>query len=313
MLALESAAQPRAPLVGCLFISDAQRSAWWLAPWRKALAEAGFVEGRNLSVEYRWATGDLNRLPGFAADLVARRVSVIVATTEPGATAAMRATTTIPIVFNFISDPVGKKLVKSLARPGGNVTGVAIDDEGALESKRLQLLHEFVPSASRIGYLVGRQDAAPRRGAMNTVAAAGRALGVEVALLMVDSVEEIDPAFSAARQRGIGAVLVQTPSTFLYAEQRRVVDAALRHGLPAASGQNDFAEYGGVMRYSGIREEAPHLTGTYVAKILNGQNPAELPVHLSDKQRLVVNIKAAKMLGLRLPIALLARADEIIE
>jgi putative ABC transport system substrate-binding protein len=307
------AAQQPMPVVGCLFIAVPERSDWWLEAWRKGLAESGFVEGRNLAVEYRYAKGDVTRLPDFAADLVARRVAVIVTTTLPAIDAAKQATTTIPIVFTNVSDPVGKGLVKSIARPGGNITGIARFVEGELEAKVLQLLHEIMPSASRIGYLVVGKDAAPRRGEMNAVAAAGKIVGVEVVLLEVDTLEEIDAAFGAARQRDIGAVLVQNPSTFLYAQTKRVLEAAIRSRLPVASGLVGFAEAGGLMSYRPGGAEAPYLTGHYVARILKGENPAELPVQQTTKTTLVINLRTAKALGLSIPPAILARADEVIE
>ena len=310
---LDAAAQKEAPVVGFLFMGDPDRSAYWLEPWREGLAESGFVEGRNITTEYRWARGDVTRLPDFAADLVARRVAVIVTTSEAGAVAAKRATTTIPIVFNHINDPVGAGLVKSFARPGGNITGIASPEVGTLEPKRLQQLHDVIPAAARIGYLVATQDVASRRGDIDAVAAVGKTIGVEVILLTAGTLEEIDAIFPAAKQRHIGAVLVQSPSTFLFARQKRVLAAAARSAMPVASGIAGFAKDGGVMSYGTPDSEIPRLTASYVARILKGQNAAELPVQRPTKTTLTVNLKAARAFGLAFPPALLSSADEVID
>ncbi|MGE0660909.1 MAG: ABC transporter substrate-binding protein [Geminicoccaceae bacterium] len=309
----EAAAQQGVPVVGFLFMGDPERSVYWLKVWREGMAEAGFVEGQNLSAEYLWAKGDVTRLPDFAAYLVARRVAVIVTTTEAGAVAARRVTATIPIVFNYVPDPVGKRVVKSLAKPGGNITGIASPDAGALESKKLQLLREVVPAVSRIGYLVAKQDVESRRGGIDAVAAAGRTFGVEVVLLAVGNLEEIDAAFAGARQRGIGAVLVQGPSTFLFAHSKHVLAAAARSAMPVASSLPGFAEDGGVMSYGFVESEVPYLTAKYVARILNGESPAGLPVQLPTKTSLILNLRAARMLGLAFPPNLLTSADQVIE
>jgi len=309
----EAAAQQGVPVVGFLFMGDPDRSAYWLKVWREGMAEAGFIEGQNLSIAYLWARGDVTRLPGFSVDLVARRVAIIVTTTEAGAKAAKSATTTIPIVFNYVPDPVGKGVVKSLAKPGGNATGIASPDASALESKKLQLLHEIVPAASRIGYLVAKLDVESRRGGIEAVAAAGRTFGVEVVLLAVGSLEEIDAAFAGAKQRGIGAVLVQGPSTYLFAQTNQILAAASRSAMPVASSLPGFAEGGGVMSYGFVESEVPYLTAKYVARILNGESPAGLPVQLPTKTSLIVNLRAARTLGLAIPPALLINADQIIE
>ena len=313
LLPFGAAAQQRVPVVGCLFIANAVRSVWWLDAWRKGLAESGFVAGRNLEVDYRYAQGDLTRLPGFAADLVARRVAVIVTTTGPAVAAAKQATTTIPIVFNYIDDPVGSGLVKSFSRPGGNITGIANTNHGEMAAKRLQLLREAVPAASRVGYLVVEQEATARHREMEAVTAAGKELGVEVVPLKVGSLEEIDLAFAAAKQHRVGAVLVQSPSTLFYAEQKRVLAAAARQGMPVASDLAGFAANGGLMGYGFTVAEVPFLTGIVVARILKGEDPAELPVQRPITTRLELNLKAARALGLTIPPGLLARADEVIE
>jgi putative ABC transport system substrate-binding protein len=310
---LAAIAQQSMPTVGFLFIGNPQRSAWWVEAFRKGMVDAGFVEGRNYGVEYGWAGGDLTRLPALVADLVRRDVAVIVTTSEQGAEAARSATTKIPIVFNFIADPVEKGLVKSFTEPGGNITGVADPDAGSLETKRLQLLHEVMPGVRRIGYLFERQNAERRRVDRERVVAAAKTLGIEITLLTADKVEEIEPALVAARQGGIGAVLVQSPATFLYLQQKRLLEAAARHGLPMASGNVDFAMDGGLFQYSFIRSEVSYLTASYVVRILKGQNAAQLPVQHATKTELVFNLKTAKALGLDFPGAMLGRADQVIE
>jgi len=308
-----SAAQPSLPVVGFVFVGNPQRSAPWTDAWYKAMGEAGFVEGRNFATEYRWAEGDPGRMPAFAADLVARRVAVIVTTSPQGAAAARQATTTIPIVFNYIFDPVGKGFVASITHPGGNITGIADFEEGALESKRLQLLHQVMPGVTRVGYLVAIQDMADRLDTIDAVAATGKKLGIEVALLRAGKVEELDTAFAAAKHGGMGAALVMAPSTFLYAQQKRVLETASSYGMPLVAGHIGFARDGGLMRYSVLDAEVPNLTANYVVRILKGQKPAELPVQRATKFTLSLNLKTAKAFGITFPPAILGTADEVIE
>jgi putative ABC transport system substrate-binding protein len=296
-----------------MFIGTPDRGKWWVDAWNKTMGEAGFVEGQNLVAEYRWGDGDPSKMPSFAADLVARRVAVIVSTTEPAAAAAKQATSTIPIVFNNIHDPVGKGFVTSVARPGGNITGIGELDEGALESKRLQLLQEVIPAVTLVGHLIAEQDVAGKRGAIDAVAAAGRKLGIEVVLLTAGKVEDLDPTFAAAGQRRIGAILVGSPSSFLYARQKRILETATRYKMPIVSGNIDFALDGGLMQYGVVRTEVPILTANYVVRILKGQKPAELPVQQPTRFALALNLKSAKALGLAFPPGLISSADEVIE
>lgn len=306
-------AQQLVPTVGFLFVGSPERSAWWLEAFRRGMADSGFVEGRNYAVEYGWGEGDVRRLPSFAADFVRRPVNVIVTTSESGAMAAKQATTKIPIVFNFIADPVGKGLLRSLTQPGGNITGIADPDEGSMETKRLQLLHEVMPGVPRIGYLSEERSATRRRVDKEAVVAAGKTLGVEVVLLTADRLEELDLVFAAATQHGIGAVLIQSPATFLYAQQKRILEVAAKHRVPVASGNVDFSADGGLLQYSFLRAEAAYLTANYVVRLLKGQNPAELPVQHATKTELILNLKTARELGLVFPASLLGRADQIIE
>jgi putative ABC transport system substrate-binding protein len=304
-------AQPSLPVIGFLFVGDPKRSAYWLDAWRKGVADAGLVEGRDFAADYRWGEGDPSKLPGFAADLAARRVAVIVTTSEQGLVAAMQATTSIPIVFNHISDPVGKGFVKSIPHPGGNITGIASHE--MLESKLLQLLHAAMPAVSRVGYLAAQQDTEFRRRDIDAGVAAGKKLGLDVVLLTVGKVEDIDPVFVTARQRHIGAILVQSPSTFLYAQQKRILEVAARHSMPLVSCNVDFATGGGLMQYYPLESEIPELTANYVARILKGQKPAVLPVQQPTKFRLALNLKTAKALGVALPLNLINTADLVID
>ena len=310
---LAVAAQPSVPVLGFLFVGNPQRSAYWTDAWAKAMGEAGYVEGRHFAAEYRWADGDPAKLPAFAADLVNRRVAVIITAQEQAVMAAKQATSTIPIVFNYIFDPVGKGLVQSVAKPGGNITGVAIWEEGVMESKRLQLFHQAIPFVSRLGYLVAEQDVAPRRRTIDAVVTAGKTLGVEIIVLTAGTADEIDPAVGKAKKRGVRAVLVQSPSTLLYAQQKRVLAAGRTHGMLLASGLPDFAIGGGLMEYAGVLAEVPRLTAGYVARILKGQNVADLPVQQTNQFKLTLNLKTANTLGLTFPPALLGTADEVIE
>lgn len=307
------AQQPKMPVVGFLSSSDPERDEPYLAAWRKSLAEAGFVEGRTLAVEYRMVQSDPGRFPALAADLVARRVDVIMTTSNPAAAAAKAATTTIPIVFGGVVDPVGRGLVKSLNRPGGNVTGIAGSFEGLVE-KRLQLLHELVPAAARIAYLTEvepKNMTTAARSALEAIVAAGKTLGVEVVVLTAVSIEEIEPAFAAAKRAGVGAVVV-APGPFFYAQQKRLVELLVRYGLPGAR-HYDFAAHGGLLSYGPDLADIGYQGGIYVGRILKGAKPADLPVMQPTKFTLVINLKTAQALGLSVPPALLARADEVIE
>ena len=304
------AQQPSIPIVGLLGPSTPARSGGPLAAWRKALGEAGFVEAGTLKVEYRWAGNDLSRLPVLAADLVDRRVDAIWSPTLEAALAAKKATASIPIVFSYVVDPLGAGLVEDLARPGGNVTGVGSFEEG-LAAKRLQLLHELVPAATRIGYLAADKDVSPRRGEQQLLAAAGETLGIEVIFLTATTPEEIEPTLAAGKRMGMGAVVIQAHPIF-NAEQKRLVELCARYALPAAR-LGLFAAEGGLMSYTPDREDIAYLAGAYLGRILKGAKPAELPVAQSSKQNFVINLKTARALGLTVPQSLLARANEVIE
>ena len=303
------AQRPKLPVVGFLGISNPERAAPWLEEWHKGLSEAGFIEGRNLAVEYRWAESDRNRVPALVADLIGRRVDVFV-TPDPGAaTSAKQTTTTIPVVFVHVADPVALGLVQSRNRPGGNVTGIANVEE--LISKRVQVLQELSPAVKRIGYLVDHKTSF-WPGDLERVVDAGKQLGVEVTLLGADKAEEIEPVLAEAKRMGIGAILVQSPSTLFFAQRQRVMESLARYALPATCPPGTEPAEGCLFYFRQLDTEQ-YLAGVLVGRILNGAAPAELPVMQSSKLQLVINLKTAAALGLTVPQALLARADEVIE
>jgi len=306
------AQQPGMPVIGLLYGVSAAEWTQQIAGFRRGLSEAGFVEGRNVSIEYRWADGQFERLPAMAADLVSRKVAVIQAGGSTiGVRAAMAASRNIPIVFTTTSDPVAVGLVASLNRPGGNVTGVtSIGRE--LEPKRLELLHEAIPTASKIALLV--TNSPERQQHIESVQAAARYLGLEAIVLYADSETEIDRAFEAAVQQRAGAVSFGAAS-YAYLNNRRdqVAALGLRHALPVISNSREAVVAGMLMSYGPNTPESYRQAGIYVGRILKGEKPADLPVQQPTRFELVVNIKTAKAIGLTIPETFLVRADEVIE
>src|SRR5262245_30324438 len=276
---------------------------------RKGLNEAGYVEGQNVIIEYRWAEGQADRVPAMVADLVNRKVSLIVAT---GGTvvAAKTATATIPIVFTTGTDPVGEGFVASLNRPGGNVTGVTFLTIG-LAPKRLEVLAELLPNASIIGFLVNPNLPYFEVGVRDMEAAA-RTLGRQTQILRAQNEGDLDAAFSTLKQRGVGALVVGG-DPFFNSRRNQIVALATRHSIPAIYEWREFAEAGGLMSYGSSITDAFRQVGIYAGRILKGEKPADLPVQQSVKVELVINMKTAKTLGLTFPITLLGRADEVIE
>jgi len=276
---------------------------------RKGLNEAGYVEGQNVIIEYRWAEGQADRVPAMVADLVNRKVSLIVAT---GGTvvAAKTATATIPIVFTTGTDPVREGFVASLNRPGGNVTGVTFLTIG-LAPKRLEVLAELLPNASTIGFLVNPNLPYFEVGVRDMEAAA-RTLGRQTQILRAQNEGDLDAAFSTLKQRGVGALVVGG-DPFFNSRRNQIVALATRHSIPAIYEWREFAEAGGLMSYGSSITDAFRQVGIYAGRILKGEKPADLPVQQSVKVELVINMKTAKTLGLTFPITLLGRADEVIE
>jgi putative tryptophan/tyrosine transport system substrate-binding protein len=305
------AQQPAMPVVGFLASASEYGSHGFVAAFRNGLVESGYVEGRDVQVEYRWADNQYDRLSSLAADLVRRSVSVIVASGGPAAPlAAKAATSTIPIVFTATSDPVRLGLVASLNRPGGNVTGTgAFTVE--LDAKRLEVLRELVPKVVLIGALINpnRPDADAQS---QHVQNAARAVGQQVHVLMAGSEREIDTAFTALAQQQIGALLVGA-DPFFSSRRNQVVALAARHTVPTVYMNRDFVATGGLASYGTNIADGYRPAGIYAAQILKGAKPADLPVIQPTKFELAINLKTAKALGLTVPPTLLARADEVIE
>jgi putative ABC transport system substrate-binding protein len=298
------------PVIGYLSSRSPGESAPFLATFYEGLSETGHVEGQNLTIEYRWADGHYDRLPALAADLVGHKVDVIAASGAPSsALAAKNATATIPIVF-ITGDPVGEGLVASLARPGGNLTGVsALTIE--LMPKLLELLSELVPHAGVIALLVNPKNPATEH-MIRGVLEAARAEGVQLPSLKASTEGEVGDAFAALGQLQAGALVVSPDSMFI-SRREQLVGLASRHAVPAIYSFRDFAAAGGLISYGPIATALSRQLGIYAGKILNGEKPAELPVQQPTKFELVINLKTAKALGLAVPQILLARADEVIE
>ena len=303
-------AQQRAmPVIGWLSGTSAGASEPYLAAFRQGLSEAGWVEGQNVIREYRWAEGHYDRLPALAADLVGRKVDLIVAGGTTAVLAAKSATSTIPIVFNA-ADPVELGLVASLARPGGNLTGVSMMN-AELMAKRVELLSELVPHARVIALLVNPDNPGAER-MMREVPEAARAKGAQLQILKAGTASEIDAAFATLVQLHAGALVVQADPLF-GRRREQLAELASRHAIPAIYDWREFVAVGGLISYGPSRSVAIRQLGIYVGKILNGAKPADLPVQQPTTFELVVNLNTAKALGLTVPPSILARADEVIE
>ena len=305
------AQQPAMPVVGYLGSTSPEMSAKRLAAFRKGLHDAGFEEGHNVTIEFRWANGREERMPELVADLIRRRVAVIVApASTAGALAAKAATTTIPIVFATGSDPIALGIVTSLNRPGGNVTGVTIFGV-ELTAKRLGLLRELTPQATRFVALVNPRSVMAD-GIVKNVEASAPIFGLPVEILRASTDRELVAALSGLSQRA-GAALLVTVDGFFFNRRALIVTLAARHALPTVYYSREYAEVGGLISYGVNVENVLELTGIYTSRILKGEKPADLPVAEPTKFELVVNLVTAKALGFDIPPTLLARADEVIE
>jgi putative ABC transport system substrate-binding protein len=304
------AQQAAMPVIGFLNPGSPDTMADRMRGFRQGLRESGYIEGDNVTIAYRWAENQMDRLPELAADLVHRRVSVIAAFATAPAFAAKTATTTIPIVFLAPEDPVRFGLVASLARPDGNLTGVNLFT-GELSAKRLEILREMVTGATHVAVLVN-----PTNPTMETtvrdVEAAARATGLQAQVFNASTSGEIDVAFASFARERPDAVFVQL-DVFLNSRRAQLVNLASRHALPATYANRDFAEMGGLMSYGANIADAFRQVGVYAGRILKGAKPAELPVVQASKFELVINNQTARMLGLTVPPTLLATADEVIE
>jgi len=304
------AQQPAMPVIG--FLHSSSPEPYRLRAFRQGLKDAGFIEGENVAIEYRWADSQIDRLPALAAELVQRRVAVIAASGgTPSILAAKAATTTIPIVFALAEDPVRLGLVASLARPSGNLTGINFFGT-ELAAKRLELLRELVPGAIRIAVLVDPTNATNTETTVRGVEAAARAKGLQIQVLNASNSREVDATFATLASERPDALLVGS-TAFLADRRVQLAQLAARHAVPAIYVDRQFAEVGGLMSYGASLGDAFRQVGVYSGRILKGAKPADLPVLQSTKFEVVINAPTARMLGLTVPPTLLATADEVIE
>jgi putative tryptophan/tyrosine transport system substrate-binding protein len=306
------AQQPALPVVGLLEPTSPDAYADLLRAFRQGLKETGHVEGENVAIVYRFADNQLDRLPELAAELVRRRVAVIAAMGgPPSALAAKAATTTIPIVFAVAQDPVRLGLVASLARPGGNLTGISFLNT-ELAAKRLELLRELVPTATRVAVLVNPASAELTASTLRDVEGAARAIGLQIKVLNASTSGEIDGAFATFARERPDALFV-SPNPFFRSRRVHLALLAMRHAVPATYALRDYAEAGGLMSYGASLSDTHRQVGVYTGRILKGAKPADLPVVQASKFELVINLQTARMLGLAVPQSLLSTADEVIE
>ncbi len=304
------AQQPTTPAIGFLLLGMRDSASDFLAGVRRALGDSGYVEGRNLTIEYRWANDDLGRLPELAADLVRRRVAVIVAAGASSALAAKAATTTTPVVFYSGVDAVGAGLVPNLSRPGGNLTG-ANSMLYQVAAKQIGLLHDLLPQVTRFGFLINPQVPNVEL-AIQNVGAAAATFGGRIDVLSASTNHEIDTAFATLLEKRVDALIVSPAALFL-ARRVQVVALTLRHGVPTIFAERQNVEIGGLMSYSPSRAEPFRQVGLYVVRILKGEKPSELPVVQPTRFEFVINRQTANLLGIEVPPTLLALADEVIE
>jgi putative ABC transport system substrate-binding protein len=299
------------PVIGALYTVSAAQWTDNIAGLRQGLSEAGFVEGRNIAIEFRWAEGQFDRLPAMAADLVSRKVTVIVAGgSVVGVRAAITATQSIPIVFTTATDPVATGLVASLSRPGGNVTGVTLLGN-QLVPKQLELLHEVLPAASTIAILVNPNNPTVTQSNIEGGGAAAARLGLKIIVVRASSEREIDEAFASAAQQRADALVMG--EAYFTSRQAQIAALGLRHKLPVVAGEQLAAQTGILMSYGASTPDIYRQAGIYVGRILKGERPGDLPVMQPTKFKLVVNLKTAKALGITIQESFLVRADEVIE
>jgi len=305
------AQQPAMPVIGLLRGASFDAIPDELRRFREGLKDTGYVERENVTIEYRSADNQIDRLPELSVDLIQQRLAVIAAVDAASSRAAKAATTTIPIAFIVGGDPVSLGLVASLARPGGNATGINFFAT-ELVAKRLELLRELVPAATRIAVLVNPADVAVTESILRDVEAAARAMGLQIQIFKASTSREINAAFAELVRERPDALFV-APGPFFSGRRVQLTQLAALHRLPAAYGLRKYAEAGGLMSYGASLTDAMHQLGVYTGRILKGAKPADLPVVQSTKFELVINLQTAMMLGLEVPPTLLARADEVIE
>jgi putative ABC transport system substrate-binding protein len=305
------AQQPAMPVIGFLNAASTQNYSRQLAAFLKGLGETGYVEGQNVTIEYRWAEGHNDRLPLFVADLVQRKVNVITATSTPAALAAKAATTTIPIVFETGGDPIKLGLVASLNRPGGNVTGVTQLTVG-LAPKEMEVLHEMLPTARVMALLVNPADPALAETATKEMQAAALTLGLELHVLNASAERDFDAVFAKLIELRAGGLVIGGDALFT-SRSEQLAALAAHHAVPAAYKGREFAAAGGLLSYGTDITDSYHLAGNYTGRILKGDKPANLPVQQATKVELIINLKTAKALGINVPNTIIGRADEVIE
>jgi putative tryptophan/tyrosine transport system substrate-binding protein len=305
------AQQAGIPVIGFLHPTSLEAFAENLRGFRQGLKETGYVEGENVAIEFRWADGQLDRLPELAADLVRRRVAVIATASPPAAFAAKEASATIPIVFGMAQDPVKLGLVASLARPGGNLTGINFLLT-ELTAKRLELLREMVPKAARVAVLVNPAQATNRESTLQEVEVGAQPMRLQIRILNADTPGEIDAAFAAFEYERPDALLVGSGTLFT-GRRVQLTQWAAHHRMSASYSGREYVEVGGLMSYGSNTADAFRQSGAYVGRILHGAKPADLPVVQASRFELTINAQTARMLGLTVPATLLSIADEVIE
>jgi putative ABC transport system substrate-binding protein len=307
---LVARAQQPMPVIGFLNVAAPDGYALYVAAFRDGLKESGYVEGQNVAIEYRWAEGQYDRIPDMAADLVRRQVSVIVANT-PANLVAKKATDTIPIVFTTASDPVQLGLVPNLSRPGGNVTGISqLNVE--IGPKRLELARELMPAATAVAFLVNPGDVSRAETLTKDAQAAAGPLGLRLEVLRAGTDAEIAAAFAGFAELKAGVLVIGADALF-NSKSQLLAELSLRYKVPAIYQYGEFTDAGGLISYGGSIKESYRWAGVYAGRILKGVKPADLPVQQSIKVELIVNLKTAKALGVNVPLALLGRADQVIE
>jgi len=305
-------AQQSMPVIGFLNAAFAAGYPGPLSAFLKGLEENGYTDGQNVTIQYRWAEGHNDRLPAMAADLVRSQVTVIAATSTPAALAAKAATSTIPIVFETGGDPINLGLVTSLSRPSGNVTGAASLAVEVMAAKGLELLHELIPAGRVVALVVNPNNPAVAEPQEKEVLRAARTLGLEVHVLNAGDEREFDGIFAKLNELRVSALIISADA-FFSSHTGQLGTLAMRHAIPAVYARRDFAKAGGLLSYGSDITESYRLAGIYTGRVLKGEKPADLPVQQATKVNLVVNLKAAKALGINVPLPILGRADEVIE
>jgi putative ABC transport system substrate-binding protein len=299
------------PVIGFIYSASPDPVAHRLRAFRQGLKESGYVEGENIVIEYRWVENRIDRLPEMVAELIGRRVTVIVAISTVAAVAAKAANTTIPIVFQAAEDPVRLGVVASLARPGGNATGINVFN-AEVTGKRLGFLRDLVPTAKRVGVLVDPNNAAITESVLRDAESAARTMGLQILVVDATTSREIDAAFATFVREQVDALFVG-PSGFFSSRRVHIASQAMRHGIPAAYSQREIPEVGGLLSYGTNLTDAWRQVGVYAGRVLKGAKPADLPVLQSTKFELVINAQTARLLGLTVPPGLLVAANEVIE